>query len=135
MVFADAALGGWDCADGDFYALALNTRGAALSCPKFFGDSFCEYSDSDAEADESEDNDVEVDSLEDNDDDDNDDLADLIKSLGDVEVARNVRDSARESCDDPGMEIWLTPGGHRDRRALEKGCRLTSPVVSSDTFD
>ena len=67
-----------------------------MSCPKLFGNSFCEYSDSYAEVDESEDNDAEVDGLEDNDDDDSNDLADLVKSLGEVEVAGNVRDSARE---------------------------------------
>ena len=135
VVFADTALDGWHCANEDFCALALNTRGAALSCPKFVSDSFCECSDSNAEVDESEDNDVEVDGLEDNDDDDDDDLTDLIKSLSDDKVARDVRDSARESYDNPWHGDMATPGGHRDRRALAKRSRLTSSVVSSDTFD
>ena len=123
MVFADAALNGWDCADGDFYALALYTRGAALSCPKFSGEPFCEYSDGDAEVNESEDRGEETNGLEDNDDDDDDDddddLTDLIKSLGDVEVAKHDRDSGRESCDNPwhgGADPWRTPGSTRARK-------------------
>ena len=99
----------------------MNTRGAALNCPKLFGDSFCECSDSDLEVDESEDRDLEVDGLEDNDDDDDDDLTDLIKSLGDVEVSRNVRDPARESCDDPwhgGADPWRTSGSTRARKGM-----------------
>ena len=129
MVFADAALDGWDYAVGDFYALALHTRGAAPSCPKFFGDSFRECSDGDAEVDEFEDDDAEVDGLEDNDDDDSDDLADLVKSLGDVELARDVRDSAWERSNDPwhgnGIDPWKTPGSTRASKGMstDEFCR------------
>ena len=139
MAFADAALDGRDYADGDFYALALNTRRAALSCPKFFGDYFCECWDSDAEVDESEDDDAEVDGLEDNDDDDSDVLADLVKSLGEVEVAGNVKDSAREFSNDPWhgdlVDPWRTPGstGTSKGMSIDEFCRQFGHLRSTSS--
>ena len=68
-VFGESAMDGWDPDDGDFFALALDTRKSAYSQPKFFGETFDEYSDSDVE---------QVDGLSDS---GSEELEDLVRDL------------------------------------------------------